>query len=50
VAGLAGAGWHELFDYLKVGGAEEMPAVAIVSPGVVLCGGGRDGFSGHVRG
>lgn len=47
VARLGGAGGHELFDDAEVGGLDELPAVAVVSPGVVLGGGGVDDFGGH---
>src|SRR6266851_308742 len=47
VAGLAGAGRHGLFDDVEVGGADEVPAVAVVSPGVVLGVGGGDGLGRH---
>ena len=42
VAGFAGAWGHEFFDDAEVGGADEVPAVAVVAPGVVLGGGGGD--------
>ena len=51
VAGLAGAGGHGLFDDVEVGGADEVPAVAVgavgAAPFVVLGGGGGDGFGRH---
>jgi hypothetical protein len=47
VAGLAGAGWHQLFDDVQFGRADEVPAVAVVAPGVVLSVGGEDGFGRH---
>ena len=47
VAGFGGGGGHELFDDAEVGGLDEVPAVAVVAPGVVLGGDGGDGFCGH---
>jgi hypothetical protein len=51
VAGLAGAGRHELFDDAEVGSVDEVPAVAVgfvgAAPGVVLGGVGGDGFGRH---
>jgi len=51
VAGLAGAGGHELFDDAEVGRADEVPAVAVgfvgAAPGVMLGGGGGDDLCRH---
>jgi hypothetical protein len=47
VARLGGAGRHALFDDAEAGCADEVPAVAVVSPGVVLGGVGADGHGGH---
>ena len=47
VAGFAGARGHCFFDDVELGGSDEVPAVAVVSPGVVLGVGGGDDFCGH---
>jgi len=47
VTGFAGAWRHEFFDDAEVGGADEMPSVAVVAPRVVLGGGVGDGLGGH---
>jgi hypothetical protein len=47
VAGLAGAGRHQLLDDVEVGRADEVPAVAVIAPGVVLGGSGGDWLSRH---
>lgn len=36
VAGFAGAGWHPLFDDAELWRAEEVPAVALAAPGIVI--------------
>src|SRR5260370_19319697 len=47
VAGLPGAGGHQLFDDVELWGADEVPAIAVVAPDVVLGVGGGDGFGRH---
>jgi hypothetical protein len=48
---LGGAGRHELFDDVELGGADEIPGVAVggvgASPLVVLGVGGADDGGGH---
>src|SRR5260370_41090477 len=40
-------GGHQLFDDVELWGADEVPAIAVVAPGVVLGVGGGDGFGRH---
>jgi len=38
---LGSAGWHAFLDYAQAVGAQEVPAVALVAPGIVLGVSGR---------
>lgn len=47
VARLGCAGRHALFDDAEAGCADEVPAVAVVAPGIVFGGVGAYGHGGH---